>query len=229
MIRKYIQFQYSVYLSLFFHIIGMVMLCVFLTNKKERVYMDVPVELIKLQTLPKQVEGKSIEKAEKKREPVLKAEPLKQKAEQVKQIPKQKTVTLEKIKEVSKDEPECSITRPRQRTRSRITTQGAKTTFTPKFEGETFAYPYYLRIIRAKISKQWEVPHDVVVSIGAVVYFRIDKKGKIIMYNIYKKSGNDSFDHAALRAVVLSGPYPALPADYKENYLGVYFGFEFNN
>jgi protein TonB len=92
-----------------------------------------------------------------------------------------------------------------------------------------FPYAYYIETIRNKISASW---YRSLVSPGlkgaytAVVYFRILRSGMVTDLELEEKSGNDSLDLSALRAVRAAAPFPQLPPDFVGSYLGVHFEFE---
>jgi TonB family protein len=89
-----------------------------------------------------------------------------------------------------------------------------------------FPYTYYLNTIRKKISDNWAYTRST-GNLKAIVYFKIRYDGKVDDIKIYESSGNKIFDNYALRAVLLSSPFPHLPDGYNEEYLGVYFVFRY--
>ncbi len=93
---------------------------------------------------------------------------------------------------------------------------------------ELFEYPYYLRLMVDKVSRNWRNPYagqDEVVL--CTVFFRIQRDGSIADERVEKSSGSASFDRAALRAVIMSSPLPPLPPDFRENRLTVHLDFEY--
>lgn len=92
-----------------------------------------------------------------------------------------------------------------------------------------FPYAYYIEAIRSKISNSW---YNALVSPGlrgkltAGVMFKIARNGQIRDLELELKSGNNSLDLSALRAVENASPFPPLPVDYPDNYLVVHFEFE---
>jgi len=94
---------------------------------------------------------------------------------------------------------------------------------------ELFEFPYYLRLMIGKISRNWRNPYsgrgDKVL---ATVYFQVLRDGTIISPRVEKSSGAPTFDRAALRAVIISNPLPQLPPDYQEQQLTVYIDFEYS-
>jgi len=88
-----------------------------------------------------------------------------------------------------------------------------------------FPYAYYVEIIRARVGSGW-FPPGVRTGRKAVVYFRIYRDGQIRETRVAEGSGDETFDLAALRAVANGAPFPRLPHDYTDLYLGVFLSFE---
>lgn len=90
-----------------------------------------------------------------------------------------------------------------------------------------FPFLYYLKIIQKKITANWNFDYEGAGRQKVVVFFKIDKDGKVYDQKVEQSSGILFLDQSALRAVLLSSPFPSLPAEYSGNFLGVHFGFEF--
>lgn len=93
-----------------------------------------------------------------------------------------------------------------------------------------FRFAFYLATIRNKIGSRWVPPQGVDARsrpIKATVYFRVHRNGQISQASIESSSGYAFFDQTALRALLAATPLPPLPAGFPDNYLGVHFGFEF--
>jgi TonB family protein len=93
-----------------------------------------------------------------------------------------------------------------------------------------FRFAYYLAAIRNKIGSRWVPPQEVDARgrpIKTVLYFRVQRDGKISQASVESSSGYAFFDQTAMRALLSAAPLPPLPAGYTDNYLGVHFGFEF--
>ncbi|HET9950960.1 MAG TPA: TonB family protein [Candidatus Eisenbacteria bacterium] len=93
-----------------------------------------------------------------------------------------------------------------------------------------FRFAYYLAAIRNKIGSRWVPPTEVDGRdrpVKTVLYFRVQRDGKISQASVEKSSGYAFFDQTAMRALLAAAPLPPLPAGYTDNYLGVHFGFEF--
>jgi TonB family protein len=96
-------------------------------------------------------------------------------------------------------------------------------------EGD-FRFAYYLAAIRSKVGSHWVPPPGVDARgrpVRATVYFRVSRDGTVSLAQIETSSGFAFFDQTAMRALLAATPLPPLPAGYTDNYLGVHFGFEF--
>jgi len=92
-----------------------------------------------------------------------------------------------------------------------------------------FPYTYYLQAISDRISANWFtslVDPGVKGNFQTVVYFKIQRGGQTTDINIKESSGLESLDLSALRAVQRSTPFPPLPSDYSQDYLGIFLIFE---
>ncbi|MEN8152647.1 MAG: TonB C-terminal domain-containing protein [Acidobacteriota bacterium] len=95
--------------------------------------------------------------------------------------------------------------------------------------GGNFPYAYYVETLKNKISSSWYNPLSSTGMKGkftSVVYFRIYRNGEIGNLKLVDKSGNVSYDLSTMRVIREVTPFPPLPSDYPELYLGVYFEFE---
>ncbi len=87
---------------------------------------------------------------------------------------------------------------------------------------------YYLGLILAKISRQWNNPYrGKAEEIRTQVYFRLNSGGELLEASMEKPSGDGPFDQAALRAVYMAKPFPPFPPEMKLSTLGVHFEFEY--
>jgi protein TonB len=94
---------------------------------------------------------------------------------------------------------------------------------------DNFPYAYYLQNIQDRISARWFqslVDPGVSGTFQATVYFRIFRDGSISEVEIKESSGLPSLDLSAKRAIITAAPFPPLPADYDEPYLGIRLIFE---
>lgn len=93
-----------------------------------------------------------------------------------------------------------------------------------------FEFNYYLLLLRNRIAQNWSPPAGLVAGaqpIRAVVFFQVDREGRVRNARIESPSGSEFFDRSAQRAIVLSDPLPPLPAGYTGSQLGVHFGFDY--
>jgi TonB family protein len=92
-----------------------------------------------------------------------------------------------------------------------------------------FPYTYYLNIITDRVSSNWFsslVDPGVSGSFQAVIYFRIEKSGQVSDIKIEQSSGVTPLDLSAVRAIKASAPFPPLPREYEDAYLGIHLIFE---
>jgi len=93
---------------------------------------------------------------------------------------------------------------------------------------ELFQFPYYIRLMTDKISRNWRNPYrGEAETVLATVYFKVLREGRIVGARVENSSGISSFDRAALRAVINSSPLPPLPPEYAESQLTVHLDFEY--
>lgn len=92
-----------------------------------------------------------------------------------------------------------------------------------------FPYTYYLQVIIDRVSGNWFqslASPGLQGSFHTTVYFKIHRNGQISGLNVEESSGAKSLDLTALRAIRSSAPFPPLPREYKEDYLGIHLIFE---
>ena len=93
---------------------------------------------------------------------------------------------------------------------------------------EEFGFSYWLNRVLLNISIKWDPPARAMGSreILTVVYFRVDRSGKIIVGpEIRTGSGNRGYDRAAMRAISAGQPFPPLPQAFRGRSLGINLGF----
>lgn len=83
-----------------------------------------------------------------------------------------------------------------------------------------FRYDYYLDRMLSMIHGQWNRP-PVGTGVEAVVRFTVERGGAVTELELERESGYPAFDLAALRAVRNAGPFPRLPASYRQGELRV--------
>lgn len=93
----------------------------------------------------------------------------------------------------------------------------------------SFPFTYYLQIIMDRVSANWFtslVDPGVSGTFQTTVYFKIYRNGQISSVEVEESSGIRSLDLSAVRAVHSSSPFPPLPKEYEEEYLGIHLIFE---
>lgn len=93
----------------------------------------------------------------------------------------------------------------------------------------SFPFTYYLQIIIDRVSSNWFtslVEPGIRGHFQVTVYFKIYTNGKISDLKIEESSEMKSLDLSALRAIQTSAPFPPLPREYKDEYLGIHLIFE---
>ncbi len=91
-----------------------------------------------------------------------------------------------------------------------------------------FTFSYYLVTVQNNIAKEWDPPAGIVPEGGlfAVIYFQIERDGRIVRPEVETSSGVPLFDETARRAVQRA-VLPPLPSEFNEERLGVHFQFEY--
>ena len=173
----------------------------------------VQVELVQLK--PVSYKAPEVKKVEAKKKPV-------------KPKPKElEGVTVEKKKVVKEPEKQQkNETTSKEADKDKKSTVGGKNV---RLDAEEFPFSYYLALLQSRIQTNWEPPAQTAGSVKTIVFFKIQRGGRLTDLAIEKKSGNFVFDQAALRAVTLASPLPPLPADFPQPSLGVHFEFEQGN
>ncbi|MCX7918636.1 MAG: TonB family protein [bacterium] len=94
-------------------------------------------------------------------------------------------------------------------------------------DGIPFPYPYYLVAVQNKISENWQPPARATASRESktVVFFQIQRTGRITNIQVEQSSGSIQLDAAAVRAVQLADPLPPLPQGFQSEVLRIHFGF----
>jgi TonB family protein len=80
-----------------------------------------------------------------------------------------------------------------------------------------------------RINERWRPPGRSVEGQRVVVLFEIARNGQILKSEVEESSGNFLYDQAALRAVLESGPFRELPAEFTERSIRIHMGFQFTN
>jgi TonB family protein len=91
-------------------------------------------------------------------------------------------------------------------------------------EGKPFPFPGYLERMVNKIGRNWKQGGNP-EPLHAVVYFRVERNGRVSGIEVRETSGSFLFDQGTMRAVADASPLPPLPDGYTGDYLGVFFDF----
>lgn len=92
-----------------------------------------------------------------------------------------------------------------------------------------FPFTYYLQIIIDRVSSNWFtslVDPGLRGNFQTTVFFKILRTGRISGLKIEESSGVRSLDLSALRAIQSAEPFPPLPREYEDDYLGIHLIFE---
>ena len=93
-------------------------------------------------------------------------------------------------------------------------------------ENANFPYSYYIEQMLNKIDQAWENPVRSDLPLSTVIYFRIQKDGSVTDLQVEAPSGFGSFDNACRRAILSADPFPPLPSDFADLYLGIHLEFK---
>jgi len=92
--------------------------------------------------------------------------------------------------------------------------------------GMDFPFKYYTDALETKVRVKWKSPALMVrYKPRCVVFFRVDRMGRIKDAKIEESSNIGIYDRSALGAVNDANPLPPLPAGYKGDYLEVHCTF----
>lgn len=85
----------------------------------------------------------------------------------------------------------------------------------------------YLALVQRRISEHWSAPQVGMAGeqFQVRVKFRLDKTGQVSGLVIERKSGNDYYDLAAIRAIREADPLPAFPPEMTQSYFDAHFSF----
>ena len=85
----------------------------------------------------------------------------------------------------------------------------------------------YMRELQRRIKMNWDPPKGN-ESKRVVLLFKIAKDGRLLSCSVFKSSGLQKADSAALNAVNLAAPFRPLPHEYKGSSIDVQFTFDYN-
>jgi len=91
-----------------------------------------------------------------------------------------------------------------------------------------FTFSYYLVTVQNNIAREWDPPAGMAGggTLFSVIYFQIERDGRIVRPEVETSSGVPLFDETARRAVQRA-VLPPLPSEFNEERLGVHFQFEY--
>lgn len=85
----------------------------------------------------------------------------------------------------------------------------------------------YMRELQRRIKMNWDPPKGN-ESKRVVLLFKIAKDGRLLSCSVFKSSGLQNADKAALNAVHLAAPFRPLPPEYKGSSIDIQFTFDYN-
>lgn len=85
----------------------------------------------------------------------------------------------------------------------------------------------YMRELQRRIKMNWDPPKGN-ESKRVVLLFKIAKDGRLLSCSVFKSSGLQNADAAALNAVKLAAPFRPLPVEYKGQSIDIQFTFDYN-
>ncbi|MBN1592451.1 MAG: TonB C-terminal domain-containing protein [Candidatus Coatesbacteria bacterium] len=166
----------------------------------------------------------------------LEATPIKQVEQEVVPVPEEPEALPEpKVEEAKKaelppkeskkaDKPSSSKSESNSQPKEAPKSAQVSTPTLPDVPG--FEYPYYLNMLRAKLSAAWLYPSPVDLKkkvLRAEAAFSINRNGCVCGVRLGKSSKNQVFDRSVLRAVEAAAPFPPLPDGYEKEILGTLF------
>ena len=109
---------------------------------------------------------------------------------------------------------------------SPVTNTSNNSSYSPKYMEEPDFGPY-MRELQRRIIMNWDPPKGN-ESKRVVLLFKIAKDGRLLSCSVFKSSGLQKADSAALNAVKLAAPFRPLPPEYKKSSIDVQFTFDYN-
>lgn len=82
-----------------------------------------------------------------------------------------------------------------------------------------------MKKVQKKIKKNWK-PYRNKRNLKCIVFFRVDKNGKLINYSMQTPSENERFNKAAIKAIEKSQPFDPIPPDFPDETLDISFSFD---
>jgi len=92
----------------------------------------------------------------------------------------------------------------------------------------TYNLPYNIGLLTSRIERAWRNPVSAAKKISCTIYFQIGSDGLLIGDPVIERSsGIPVFDRAALMAVRRAGVFPAFPAGFDYEFIGLHLDFEY--
>lgn len=85
----------------------------------------------------------------------------------------------------------------------------------------------YMKELTRRIKMNWDPPKGN-ESKRVVLLFKIAKDGRLLSCSVFKSSGLQNADNAAINAVKLAAPFRPLPPEYKGANVDIQFTFDYN-
>ena len=85
----------------------------------------------------------------------------------------------------------------------------------------------YMKTMQQDIKKNWNPPKGN-NSKSTTLLFKIAKDGSLKQYSVYKSSGNEEVDEAAIKAIKDTAPFKPLPDAYTKDDIDIQFKFDYN-
>lgn len=85
----------------------------------------------------------------------------------------------------------------------------------------------YMRELQRRIKMNWDPPKGN-ESKRVVLLFKIAKDGRLLSCSVFKSSGLQGADKAAINAVQATAPFRPLPAEFKGQSIDIQFTFDYN-
>lgn len=85
----------------------------------------------------------------------------------------------------------------------------------------------YMRDLQRRIKMNWDPPKGN-ESKRVVLLFKIAKDGRLLSCSVYKSSGLQAADRAAINAVQATAPFRPLPANFRGSSVDIQFTFDYN-
>lgn len=138
-----------------------------------------------------------------------------------------------RAEEEARAQPQVATRRPTQEQPTEITQQAERGEVGMSFgeelsETEKTLLDYWINRVLTNINRNWQPQVRPAGSreIVAVVHFRVDRNGQLIVGpDVRSGSGNRSYDDAAARAVSAGQPFPPLPQAYRGSTLTINLAF----